>query len=195
MKTGNPQVDWYFAKAGRWQAELQKLRTIALACPLTEELKWGVPCYTVQNGNVVLIHFFKAYCALLFTKGALMRDPEGILIQQTKNVQSARQIRFTSVREVVEMRPILTSYIHEAMELEKAGAKVVLKKPAEFPIAGEFKDALDSNSELQEAFRSLTPGRQRAYLLHFAAAKQSKTRSARVEKCKQRILDGKGLDD
>jgi len=191
----NPKVDFYFSKAKRWQAELEKLRTIVLECALTEELKWGVPCYTFQNRNVVLIHVFKEYCALLFFKGALLKDPNGILIQQTKNVQAARQVRFTNVRGIVKMKPLLKAYIREAIEVEKTGLKVSLKKTTEFIIPEEFQNKLDRIRVLKTAFDALTPGRQRAYILHFSAPKQSRTREARVEKCMQQILNGKGLND
>jgi uncharacterized protein YdeI (YjbR/CyaY-like superfamily) len=191
----NPKVDFFFNKAEKWQKELEKLRTIVLDCPLTEELKWGVPCYRFQESNIVLIHVFKEYCALLFFKGALLKDTRGILIQQTKNVQAARQIRFTNVREIVEMKATVRAYIHEAIEVEKAGLKVELKKTSEFSIPEEFQKKLDETPALKTAFRALTPGRQRAYLLHFSAPKQSKTREARIEKCKRKILSGKGLTD
>ena len=191
----NPKVDFYFSKAKKWQEELEQLRTIVLDCGLTEELKWGVPCYTFQKSNIVLIHVFKEYCALLFFKGALLNDANGILIQQTKNVQAARQIRFTNVREIVEMEPILKAYIYEAIEVEKAGLKVNFKKTTEFKIPGEFQNKLDKTPALKTAFHALTPGRQRAYILYFSAPKQSKTRESRVEKCMQQILNGKGLDD
>jgi uncharacterized protein YdeI (YjbR/CyaY-like superfamily) len=190
----NPKVDGYLRKP-QWQAEQRRLREIVLECPLTEELKWGCPCYTFETRNVVLIHRFKEYCALLFMKGALLKDAKGILIQQTENVQAGRQIRFTNVREIAEMEPILKAYIHEAIEVEKAGLKVKLKKPSEFKVAEEFQTKLDKMPALKKAFRALTPGRQRAYLLYFSAAKQSKTREGRVEKCVPRILKGKGLDD
>jgi uncharacterized protein YdeI (YjbR/CyaY-like superfamily) len=191
----NPKVDGYLRRPQKWQEELRKLRTIALDCPLTEELKWGVPCYTFQNSNIVLIHAFKEYCALLFFKGVLLKDAEGILIQQTKNVQAGRQIRFTNVREIVEMEPILNAYIHEAIEVEKAGLKVNFKTTSEFIIPEEFQTKLDKLPALKRAFAALTPGRQRAYVLYFSAAKQSKTRKSRVEKCMPQILKGKGLDD
>jgi uncharacterized protein YdeI (YjbR/CyaY-like superfamily) len=191
----NPKVDWYFEKAEKWQKELELLRTIVLDCGLTEELKWGVPCYTFQNNNIVLIHDFKEYCAFLFHKGVLLNDENGILIQQTENVQSARQIRFTNIREIMELESVLKTYIFEAIEVEKAGLKVVLKKPTEFKMAEEFQTKLDENAALKTAFEALTPGRQRAYLLHFSQPKQAKTRAARVEKCMPQILDGKGLDD
>jgi uncharacterized protein YdeI (YjbR/CyaY-like superfamily) len=191
----NPKVDWYFEKAEKWQKEVALLRTIVLDCGLTEELKWGVPCYTFQNTNVVLIHDFKEYCALLFHKGVLLNDTNGILIQQTENVQSARQIRFTNIREIMELESVLKTYIFEAIEVEKAGLKVVLKKPTEFKIAEEFQKKLDENAALKTAFKALTPGRQRAYLLHFSQPKQTKTREARVENCIPKIFDGKGLND
>ena len=195
MNKMNPKVDAFLARAGRWQAEFEKLRKIILDCPLNEEVKWGSPCYTFENRNVVLMHGFKEYCALLFFKGALLRDPNGILIKQTANVQSARQIRFTSVREIVQLKAILKAYILEAIEVERAGLKVNFKKTAEFSIAEEFQNKLDKSPGLKRAFNGLTPGRQRAYLLHFSTAKQSKTREARVEKCTPQILKGKGLDD
>lgn len=168
---------------------------IALDCGLTEELKWGAPCYTFEKRNIVLIHGFKEYCALLFFKGALLKDPKGILIQQTENVQAARQIRFTNVREIVEKAPILKAYIYEAIEVEKAGLKVSFKKSTEYSIPEEFQKQLDENPALKTAFEALTPGRQRAYLLHFSQPKQAKTRASRVEKCMPQILDGKGLTD
>ena len=195
MNAMNPKVDFFFTKAKQWQEEFEKLRMIILDCGLTEELKWGVPCYTFEKSNVVLIHGFKEYCAILFVKGALLKDANGILIQQTENVQAARQIRFTNVREIVEMEPILKAYTHEAIEAEKAGLKVNYKKATEFSIADEFQNKLDEFPALETAFYALTPGRQRAYLLYFSAPKQSKTREARVEKCMQQILDGKGLND
>jgi uncharacterized protein YdeI (YjbR/CyaY-like superfamily) len=191
----NPNVDFYFNKAKKWQEEVRLLRDIALDCGLTEELKWGVPCYTLQENNIVLIHDFKEYCAFLFFKGALLSDRAGILIQQTENVQAARQIRFTNALEIMELKPILKSYIHEAIEVEKAGLKVDLKKTAEYAIPTEFQSKLDHIPALKTAFEALTPGRQRGYLLHFSAPKQSKTREARVEKFMPQILNGKGLDD
>jgi uncharacterized protein YdeI (YjbR/CyaY-like superfamily) len=195
MNGTNPKVDFYFSKAKKWQEELELLRTIVLDCPLTEELKWGVPCYAFQQKNVVLIHVFKEYCAILFHKGVLLKDPNSILIQQTENSQAARQIRFTNVREIAETEPILKAYIHEAIEVEKAGLKVDLKETSDFVVPEEFKSKLDELPALKTAFEALTPGRQRAYLLHFAAAKQPKTREARVKKCMPQILDGKGLND
>ena len=195
MNRMNPKVDAYLRKAKKWQKELEKLRMIILDCQLTEELKWGVPCYTFQKSNIVLIHVFKEYCALLFFKGALLKDAKGILIQQTKNVQAARQIRFTNVREIVEMKTILKAYIHEAIEVEKAGLKVKFKKTTDFTIPEEFQNKLDEIPALKTAFDALTPGRQRAYLFYISAPKQSKTRESRVEKCMQQILNGKGLND
>jgi len=191
----NTKVDFFFNKAGQWQEAYAKLRQIVLDCGLTEDLKWGVPCYTFQQKNVVLIHGFKEYCALLFVKGALLKDTENILIQQTENVQAARQVRFSRVQEIFELEPVLKAYIREALEVEKAGLKVELKKPAEFKMAEEFQDKLAEIPGLKSAFEALTPGRQRAYLLHFSSPKQAKTREARVEKCLPQILNGKGLDD
>jgi uncharacterized protein YdeI (YjbR/CyaY-like superfamily) len=191
----NPKVDVYFNKAKMWQEELKKLRMIILDCRLNEEIKWGVPCYTFQNNNIVLIHVFKKYCALLFFKGALLNDAKGILIQQTKNTQAGRQIRFTNVREIVEMEATLKAYIYEAIEVEKVGLKVNYKKTTEFIIPEEFKNKLDEISSLKTAFDALTPGRQRAYILYFSSPKQPKTRKSRVEKCIQQILNGKGLND
>lgn len=191
----NPKVDWFFAKAGKWQEATEKLRDIALDCQLNEELKWGCPCYTYNGTNVVIIHHFNDYCALLFLKGALLKDDAGILIQQTKNVQSARQIRFTSAKEVKQLERTVKAYIHEAIGVEKAGLKVPLKKTAEFEMPEEFATKLKAMPALKKAFHALTPGRQRGYLLHFASAKQAKTREARIEKNIERILEGKGIDD
>jgi uncharacterized protein YdeI (YjbR/CyaY-like superfamily) len=191
----NPKGDSYINKAKQWQEEIEKLRTNILDCGLTEELKWGVPSYTFEKRNIVLIHGFKEYCALLFFKGALLNDARGILVQQTKNVQAARQIRVTKVREIVKLKPLLKAYIHEAIKVEKAGLKVNFKKTKEFSIPEAFQNKLNKNPSLKKAFYSLTPGRQRAYLLYFSAPKQSKTRESRVEKCKQQILIGKGLND
>ena len=191
----NPKADFYFSKAKKWQEELEKLRMIVLDCGLTEELKWGVPCYTFQKRNIVLIHVFKEYCALLLFKGALLNDTNGILIQQTKNTQAGRQMRFTNAREIVKMAPILKAYIYEAIEVEKAGLKVNFKRATEFIIPEEFQNKLDEIPALKTAFEILTPGRQRAYIIYFSAPKQSKTRDSRVEKCMQQILDGKGLND
>ena len=197
----NPKVDWYFTKSKKWQKELEKLRVIVLDCGLTEELKWGCPCYTFttsadkEKSNIVLLHEFKEYCAILFFKGALLKDDKNILIQQTKNVQAARQVRFTNVQEIVELQSILKAYIMEAIAVEKAGLKVPMKAATEFAIAEEFQTALDKNSKLKKASYGLTPGRQRGYLLHFSSAKQSKTRTDRVEKFTEQILAGKGLED
>jgi len=191
----NPKVDFFFNKATQWQAEFKKLRKIILDCGLTEELKWGVPCYTLEKMNIVLMHGFKEYCALLFVKGALLQDAEGILIQQTANVQAGRQIRFSSVREIVQLEPVLKAYLHEAIAVEKAGLKVPYKETAEFSMPEEFINQLEEIPGLQDAFEALTPGRQRAYLLYFAAPKQAKTRVARIEKCTPQILKGKGLND
>ena len=195
MSEMNPKVDFYFRKSKKWQEELVQLRSTLLACPLTEELKWGVPCYTFQKRNIVLIHEFNDYCAVLFVKGALLKDVHGVLIQQTENVQSARQIRFTNVREIVEMETILKAYVDEAIEVEQAGLKVNFKKATEFSIPDEFITKLEEVPGLQDAFYGLTPGRQRGYLLYFSAPKQSKTREARVEKSIPQILNGKGLND
>jgi uncharacterized protein YdeI (YjbR/CyaY-like superfamily) len=191
----NPKVDIFLSNAPKWQEEMEKLRMIILDCELTEELKWGVPCYTFQNSNVVIIHAFKEYCAILFVKGALLNDANGILIQQTENVQAGRQIRFTNVQEIVELGPILKTYIYEAVEVEKAGLKVNFKKTSEFTIPEEFQNKLDEIPALKTAFEALTPGRQRAYIFYFSAPKQSKTRESRVEKYILKILNGKGLDD
>ncbi|MFZ4543584.1 MAG: YdeI/OmpD-associated family protein [Saprospiraceae bacterium] len=191
----NPKVDFYFSKAKKWKLELEQLRAILSSSGLTEELKWGVPCYTLNNSNVVLIHDFKEYCALLFHKGALLKDEERILIQQTENVQAARQMRFTSLLQIIELEPIIQAYISQAIEVEKAGLKVELKKPSEFKMAAEFQSKLNEMPGLKTAFEALTPGRQRAYLLHFSAPKQSKTRESRVENSIPMILAGKGLND
>jgi uncharacterized protein YdeI (YjbR/CyaY-like superfamily) len=191
----NPKVDWYFTKAEKWQKEFDQLRTIVLGCGLTEELKWGNPCYTFEGSNVVLIHGFKEYCALLFFKGALLNDANNILIQQSKNVQAARQARFTNVKEITKIKAILKEYIFEAIEVEKAGLKVELKKTKEYKIPEEFQKKLNENTALKKAFKALTPGRQRGYLLYFSAPMQSKTRESRIEKYTQPILDGKGLND
>lgn len=202
----NPAVDFYFSKSTEWQKEIELLRKVIIDCGLLEELKWGVPCYTLppgssagagprQKSNIVLIHVFKQYCALLFFKGALLKDTNGILIQQTKNVQAARQVRFTSVKEIVKLKATLKACIYEAIEVEKAGLKVSLKKTAAYDIPEEFHQKLKEIPALKAAFNVLTPGRQRGYLLHFAQPKQSKTRESRIEKCIQQILDGKGLND
>jgi len=191
----NPNVDFYFTKAKKWQQEYEVLRGLVLACGLTEELKWGVPCYTYQNANVVLIHGFKDYCALLFHKGALLKDPKGLLIQQTENVQAARQLRFTSVQEINKLKSSIKVYIKEAIGINKAGLKVPLKKTSEFKTPEEFQQQLDQHPGLKTAFKSLTPGRQRAYLLYFSSAKQSATRQSRIQKYIPQILKGKGIDD
>jgi uncharacterized protein YdeI (YjbR/CyaY-like superfamily) len=202
----NPKVDFYFNKAKKWQEELEQVRTIVLDCGLTEELKWGVPCYTFQTclagrqeSNIVLIHVFKEYCALLFFKGALLHDANGILIQQTENVQAARQIRFTpadgGIRQIAKMEPILKAYIYEAIEVEKARLKVNYKKITDFKIPEEFQNKLDKIPALKKAFDALTPGRQRAYIFYFSQPKLPKTRESRVEKYIPQILKGKGLDD
>jgi uncharacterized protein YdeI (YjbR/CyaY-like superfamily) len=191
----NPKVDVFLSKAQKWQEEFENLRTIVLDCGLTEDFKWMHPCYTFQNRNIVIIHGFKEYCALLFIQGALLHDTHGILIQQTENVQAGRQIRFTNVQEIVEMEPILKAYIYEAIKVEKAGLKVELKKISEYSIPEEFQHKLDEIPALKTAFDALTPGRQRAYIFYFSQPKQSKTRESRVEKCMQQILNGKGLND
>ena len=191
----NPKVDWFFSKATKWQNEYGKLRTLVLDCGLTEELKWGVPCYKFNKSNIVLIHGFKNYCALLFHKGVLLSDDNSILIQQTENVQSARQIRFTNIQEIEDLEPTIKAYIYEAIEVEKAGLKVDFKKTKEFNILEEFQKKLDINSNLKEAFEALTPGRKRGYLLYFSQAKQSKTRVSRIEKCMEKIFKGIGLND
>ncbi|MCL4517220.1 MAG: YdeI family protein [Firmicutes bacterium] len=191
----NPKVDEFLSKAKQWQEEFEKLRMIILDCQLTEELKWGKPCYSFQGSNIVLMHGFKEYCALLFIKGALLKDPNGILIQQTGNVQAGRQIRFTNAQEIVEMEAILKAYIYEAIEVEKSGLQVEFKKTTEYTIPEEFQNKLDEIPALKTAFETLTPGRRRAYILYFSEPKQSKTRQSRVEKCMQQILNGKGLND
>ncbi len=191
----NPKVDFYFNKAGKWQEEIEKLRTIILDCGLNEELKWGCPCYTFGKSNIVLIHVFKEYCAVLFFKGTLLNDTNGILIQQTENVQVPRQVRFTNFSEIIDLEPVLKTYIFEAIEVEKSGLKAVLKTTADFAVPEEFQSKLDRIPALKTAFAALTPGRQRAYLFHFSQPKQSKTRESRVEKYIPQILSGKGLDD
>jgi len=191
----NPKVDFYFTKNKQWQKEIEKLRTLVLDCNLTEELKWRCPCYTFQNSNVVLIHVFKEYCALLFIKGVLLNDAERILIQQTENVQASRQLRFTNVEEILKKQSIIKAYVYEAVEVEKAGLKVELKKHTEYSIPEEFKIQLNKNTILKTAFEALTPGRQRAYILFFSAPKQIKTRESRIEKSISQILFGKGLTD
>jgi uncharacterized protein YdeI (YjbR/CyaY-like superfamily) len=191
----NPKVDAFLKRQNKWRAEFEKLRDILLESGMTEDLKWGQPCYAEGGKNVALIHGFKEYCAILFHKGSLMKDPQGVLIQQTKNVQAARQIRFTSVREVTKLEKTLKAYIREAIEIERAGLKVPFKKTEEFELPEELASKLATNAKLKAAFASLTPGRQRAYIFHFAQPKQSKTRAARVAKHTPRILKGLGLDD
>jgi uncharacterized protein YdeI (YjbR/CyaY-like superfamily) len=191
----NPKVDWFFEKDTKWRKEYERLRSIVLDCGLIEELKWGCPCYTFENSNVVLIHGFKEYCALLFFKGALLKDTDGILIQQTENVQSARQVRFTNLAEINKLQKVVKAYVYQAIEVEKAGLKVKLKKTAEYKMPEEFKMKLDKLPKLKMAFDELTPGRQRAYLFYFSQPKQAKTREARIEKYMPLILAGKGLDD
>jgi len=195
MNKMNPKVDQFLEKATKWQEEMTLLRIIVLDCGLTEEFKWMHPCYTFQNKNVVLIHGFKEYCALLFHKGALLKDAEGILIQQTENVQSARQIRFTDINQIKKQKSIIKVYIKEAIEVEKSGMKVALKQTSDYTIPEEFQNKLDSTAELKKAFNALTAGRQRAYLFYFSQAKQSKTRESRIEKYIPKILNGKGIDD
>ncbi len=191
----NPKVDWFFNKKTKWQEEYLELRTLVIDCGLTEELKWGCPCYTIQKSNIVLIHGFKDYCALLFMQGALIKDPKKILVQQTENVQSARQMRFKSVEDILKNKSTIKSFIKEAIAVDKAGLKVELKKTTEYKIPEEFQNVLDDMPELNTAFKALTPGRQRGYLLYFSSAKQSKTRETRIEKYVEQILKGKGLDD
>ncbi len=196
----NPKVDFYFTKAKKWQDELKQMRTLVLAPiaiggQLVEELKWGCPCYTFEKSNIVLIHAFKDYCAFLFFKGALLKDPKKILIQQTENVQAARQVRFTNTKEITKLEKTLKAYIFEAVEIEEKGLKVPMKKTKEYAIPEEFQKKLDKSAALKKAFYALTPGRQRGYLLYFSSAKQAKTREERVEKYTKQILSGKGLDD
>lgn len=195
MNQQNPKVDAYIERAKNWQAEQEKLRSIVLECGLTEELKWGTPCYTSGKSNIVLIHAFKEYCALLFFKGALLHDTHGILIQQTENVQAARQIRFTRLSEINKLRTTLKAYIYEAIEVEKAGLKVALKKTEAYAVPEEFQKQLNKKPALKKAFEALTPGRQRGYLLYFSSAKQSQTREQRIEKYIPQIMKGKGLND
>lgn len=195
MNRTNPKVDAYLDEIEQWQDEARELRRIVLDCQLTEEVKWRLPCYTFQNNNVVIIQGFKHYCALMFFKGALLKDTQGVLVKPGKNTQAGRQIRFTNVQGILEKEAILKAYIDEAIEVEKTGLKVELKKTSEYVIPGEFQTKLDENPALKTAFEALTPGRQRAYLLYFSGAKRSKTRERRVEKSMQRILDGKGLND
>ena len=191
----NPEVDWFFTKATKWQEAYAELRELVLATGLSENLKWGCPCYSIGKNNIVLIHGFKDYCALLFMKGALMKDTQGVLIQQTANVQSARQLRFENVAQILSCKVMISAYLEEAIDIDKAGLKVEMKKTTEYSIPAEFQRALTESPELQQAFSSLAPGRQRGYLLYFAAARQVKTREARIEKYWQYIIDGKGLND
>jgi uncharacterized protein YdeI (YjbR/CyaY-like superfamily) len=191
----NPKVDAFLKRQNTWRAELTKLRAILLGTGLTEELKWGHPCYALDGKNIALIHGFNEYCAILFHKGALLKDPKGVLIQQTKNVQSARQIRFTSLKDVTKLAKTVKDYVREAIEIERAGLKVEMKKTEDFEVPEELAAKLAANAKLKKAFAALTPGRQRGYLFHFSQAKQSKTRAARVEKHIPRILKGLGLDD
>lgn len=191
----NPKVDWFFDKPTKWQVEYETLRMLILDCGLTEELKWGCPCYTSNKKNIILIHGFKEYCAVLFFKGALLKDESGILIQQTPNVQVPRQVRFKNVREIMKLEKVLKAYIFEAIEVEKAGVKVTLKKTSDHKIPQEFQDRLDESQSLKKAFYSLTPGRQRGYIFHFSQPKLSKTRVERVAKYTRQILMGKGMDD
>jgi len=195
MNKTNPKVDAFLKRQEAWQDEMAELRKIALSCALSEEMKWGQPCYCAHGGNIVLIHGFKEYCAYLFFKGALLKDPDGILVQQTENVQSARQIRFTDVSDIVERKASLKRHLQEAIEVEKAGLKVEFKTASEFAVPQEFQAVLDGKPAVKKAFEALTPGRRKAYLLHFADAKQAKTRVSRIEKHLPRILDGLGLDD
>jgi uncharacterized protein YdeI (YjbR/CyaY-like superfamily) len=191
----NPKVDTFLREEEQWREEFTKLRAIVLEFGLTEELKWGKPCYSLEENNIVLMHGFKEYCALLFFKGALLKDSKSILVQQTENVQAARQIRFTNVQEITKLKSVLKAYIQEAIEVEKAGLTVTYKQTSEFKMPEEFQKSLDENPGLKTAFSALTPGRQRGYLLFFSAAKQAKTREARIEKCRPQIMKGKGLND
>jgi uncharacterized protein YdeI (YjbR/CyaY-like superfamily) len=191
----NPKVDFYFTKEKKWKKEIEKLRAIVLSTGLSEELKWGCPCYTNQGKNIVLIHVFKEYCAFLFFKGALLKDTHSILVQQTENVQAPRQIRFTNLEEILKLEDVLRAHIFEAIDVENSGLKVELKKISELKLVDEFEQKLKEFTELKVAFEALTPGRQRAYNLFFSAAKQTKTREARIEKCIPAILEGKGLND
>jgi uncharacterized protein YdeI (YjbR/CyaY-like superfamily) len=195
MNKKNPKVNWFFREETKWRKELEKLRAIVLGCPVIEELKWGKPCYTFNESNVVIIQGFKEYCALLFGKGALLKDPKGILIRQTENVQAARQLRFTDVREITKTAPIIKAYVKEAIEVEKAGLEVQYKKTSEFKVPEELRNRFEEDRTFKKAFDALTPGRQRGYLLYFSGAKQSKTRESRIEKCMPKILEHKGLLD
>ncbi len=195
MQNTNPKVDWFFDKKTKWQEEYSALRNIVLDCGFTEELKWGCPCYTIQKNNIVLIHGFKEYCALLFMQGALLKDMKGLLVQQTKNVHAARQLRFSNIQDILKNKATIKAYLKEAIKVDKAGLKVELKKTSEFDVPIEFKIVVKEMPELKKAFKALTPGRQRGYLLYFSSARQSKTREARIEKYVEHILNGKGLDD
>ncbi|MGF6352289.1 uncharacterized protein YdeI (YjbR/CyaY-like superfamily) [Paenibacillus sp. 4624] len=195
VQNTNPKVDAYLSKIKTWKDESVKLREIILDCDLTEDYKWMHPCYTVKGKNVVLIHGFKEYCAIMFLKGSLLKDPHGILIQQTNNVQGGRQIRFTNLEQIIEQEEILKAYIREAIEVEQAGLKVEKKEVEQFAVPEELQQQFDANPAFQEAFEALTPGRQRAYLYHFSQPKQSKTKTSRIEKCMQPIMEGKGLND
>ncbi len=195
MNNTNPKADFFFNKTGKWQSDFEKLRTIALSTELQEDVKWGCPCYTYEGKNIFLIHGFKNYCALLFFKGALLKDPTNILVQQTENVQSARQIRFTDVQQIIDLENVIRDYIFQAVELEESGSKVEMKPTKTFEMPEEFRRKLYTDFELKSAFEALTPGRQRAYLLYFASAKQSKTRESRIEKYIPEILAGKGMND
>jgi uncharacterized protein YdeI (YjbR/CyaY-like superfamily) len=195
VQNTNPKVDAYLSKIKTWKDESVKLREIILDCDLTEDYKWMHPCYTVNRKNVVLIHGFKEYCAIMFLKGSLLKDPHGILIQQTNNVQGGRQIRFTNLEQIIEQEEILKAYIREAIEVEQAGLKVEKKEVEQFAVPEELQQQFDANPAFQEAFEALTPGRQRAYLYHFSQPKQSKTKTSRIEKCMQPIMEGKGLND
>ena len=191
----NPKVDAYLGRNERWLGALKELRRIVLETELTEDLKWGVPCYTLKNANVVLLHCFKEYCAILFVKGSLLKDPGRALIIQTDNVQAARQIRFTKVEEILKLEALIRAYLAEAVDVEKSGAKVEFKSAKEYAVPEEFQAELEGDPDFKVAFETLTPGRQKAYLLYFGGAKQAKTRQDRIEKYKAQILAGKGLDD
>jgi uncharacterized protein YdeI (YjbR/CyaY-like superfamily) len=191
----NPKVNWFFDKDTPWKEAYAALRAVVLDCGVSEQLRWGCPCYAIDGKNVVVIHGFKHYCAVLFFKGALLKDPKHLLVQQTENVQAARQMRFTSVKDVMRLKRALRSFVHEAIAVERAGLKVKMKAPSEFTMPDELAEAFKARPALKKAFRALTPGRQRGYLLYFASAKQSATREARIARHVARILDGRGLDD
>ena len=195
MTSKNPKVDAFLSNAEKWQVEMTALRAILLGCPVTEELKWGKPCYTFEGSNVAIIQGFKEYCAILFPKGVLLKDPKKLLIQQTENVQAARQLRFTTLKEITQLKAAIKALVEEAIGAEKSGVEVTYKKTAEFEMPAELESRLKEDAVFKKAFHALTPGRQRGYILHFAGAKQSATRAARIEKCLPRILDGKGLQD